>query len=156
MGFYNQATICINGHVVSSDKANYTPYCKSCGKETISKCINCNTHIRGSYEIPEILIFDNYEGAPPYCFNCGCPFPWTETLINNAIELISLDDNLSKEDKEIIKNALPDLIIDSPSSPVATAKYKKFIPKAATYVQDGLKNLLVDVVSETIKKSIWG
>lgn len=154
MGYYENATICLNGHTISETTANYTDFCSKCGKSTISVCTNCNEPIRGMYCEPASLIFD-YE-KPSYCFKCGNPFPWTETLIQNAIELISLDENLSDEDKEIIKNALPDLIVDTPTSPVATAKYKKFIPKAAQYIQDGMRNLLVDVVSETIKKSIWG
>ncbi|MFJ5564795.1 DUF2321 domain-containing protein [Lysinibacillus xylanilyticus] len=154
MTFYNNATICTNGHVISSTTSNSTPYCKSCGKETISKCQHCETTLRGAFE-SEYSFEINY-GAPSYCYICGKPFPWTEILINNAVELISLDDDLSDEIKEVIKNALPDLIIDTPSTPVATAKYKKFIPSAAKYVQDGLRNILIDVTSETVKKSLWG
>jgi len=154
MSFYNSATICKKGHVISSTASDYTPYCKLCGSESISKCQHCDTPLRGSYE-NEISIEWNYL-SPPYCYACGKPFPWTETLINNAVELISLDDNLSDEIKRIIKNALPDLIVETPSTPVAAAKYKKFIPSAAKYIQDGLKNLLIDVTSETVKKSLWG
>lgn len=154
MAFYNGATICTNGHVISSMKINYTPYCDKCGKDSISKCQNCNEHIRGSYE-DDYSLEMNYS-APSYCFNCGQSFPWTEKLINNAIELISLDDNLSGEVKEIIKDALPDLIVETSSTPVATAKYKKFISTASKYIQDGMRNLLIDVTSETVKKSLWG
>lgn len=152
--FYNGATICLNGHVISSMEPNYTPYCADCGKNSISNCQNCNENLRGSYE-DDYSIETDYL-APSYCFNCGQPFPWTEKLINNAIELISLDDNLPDDVKRIIKSALPDLIVETPSTAVATAKYKKFIPSAAKYVQDGLRNLLVDVASETVKKSLWG
>lgn len=155
-GYYRNATICLNGHVISAYNANSTPFCDECGKSTISTCPKCSTNIRGEYEDLEIVVLGGYYSRPSYCYNCGSPFPWTEALINNAVELISLDDNLSNEVKELIKNALPELIVETPSTPVATAKYKKFIPSAAKYVQDGLKNILVDVVSETVKKSIWG
>lgn len=154
MGYYKNATICLNGHVVSSYSSNYSQFCARCGKETISKCSNCNTSIRGSYKAPRTTKF-RYS-PPSYCRSCGNAFPWTETLLNNAVELISLDDDLSDEVKEIIKHALPDLIVETPSTPLATTKYKKFIPEAAKYVQDGLRSLLVDVVSETVKKSIFG
>lgn len=155
-GYYENATICINGHVVSSSKANYTSFCNSCGKSTISNCSNCSTSIRGNYEVPGVAVIGFPYYKPSYCYSCGHPFPWTETLINNAVELIALDENLSDEDKAIIKSALPDLIVETPTTPLATAKYKKFVPKAAKYIQDGLKNLLVDVASETVKKSLWG
>lgn len=155
-GYYLNATICLNGHVVSSTKAEYTPFCDICGKATISICSNCSKPIRGDYEVPGVAAIGFPYHKPSYCYNCGYPFPWTEQLINNAVELIALDEELTDEQKEILKNALPDLIVETPSTPVATAKYKKFIPKAASYIQDGLKNLLIDVVSETVKKSLWG
>lgn len=155
-GYYKNATICINGHVMSSSTAGSQPYCDICGKHTVSQCVNCSTAIQGDYEIPEIAVVGFSYYKPSYCYKCGHPFPWTETLINNAVELIALDDNLTDEDKAIIKSALPDLIVETPTTPLATAKYKKFIPKAAKYIQDGLKNLLVDVASETVKKSLWG
>lgn len=150
---FHYATICNNGHVASTFVYDYIPYCEKCGEKTISDCLKCGTGIRG---VPDTLNFPIHDyKAPSYCFSCGQAFPWTETLIKNAVKLISLDDNLSDEHKDIIKNALPDLIVEKPTSPVATAKYKKFIPGAAKYIQDGLKNLLVDVVSETVKKSLW-
>jgi hypothetical protein len=155
-GYYENATICINGHVISSSKAEYTQFCDICGKSTISYCSGCSTPIRGDYEVPGIAVVGFNYPRPSYCYKCGNAFPWTEQLLNNAVELISLDEKLSETDKEIIKYAFPDLIVETPSSPVAIAKYKKLIPRAASYVQDGLKNLLVDVVSESIKKSIWG
>lgn len=156
MGYYEHATICENGHVVSSSSANYTEFCSSCGESTISNCSNCSELIRGDYKVPGVAVVGNFYIKPSYCYKCGHPFPWTEKLLNNAVEIISLDENLSKEEKDIIKNAIPDLIVETPSAPVAVAKYRKFIPKAASYTKDGIKNLLVDVVSETIKKSIWG
>lgn len=154
MGVYNYATICTNGHVVNDSAYEYTPYCQTCGKETVSNCQKCETDIRGAY-MTEYGYETDYR-APSYCFNCGEPFPWTKILLNNAIELIALDDQLPNDIKEIIKNALPDLIVETPSTPVATAKFRKFIPEAAQYIQDGLKNLLFDVASETVKKTIWG
>lgn len=153
-GYYENATICINGHTISEIKAKYDDYCFRCGKETISSCTNCSVPIRGLYVLPDVFGFGYTK--PSYCFKCGIAFPWTQQLLNNAIELVALDEELSENDKEIIKNALPDLFIETPTTPVATAKFKKFIPKASSFVQDGLRTLLIDVVSETAKKSIWG
>lgn len=73
----------------------------------------------------------------------------------NAIEIISLNEYLSVEVKQVIKDAIPDLIVDSSMALVATAKYRKFIQSAADYTKDGLKKLLFDVVTESVKKSIW-
>lgn len=154
-GYYKNATICLNGHVASNSEANYRKHCKECGEITISNCVNCNSEIQGYYYSPGVLRSINYT-APNYCHDCGNPYPWTKKVLDNAVELVSLDDELTEEHKTIIRNAIPDLVIDSPTTPVAEAKYKKYMSNAADYVQEGVKNLLVDVVSETVKKSLFG
>lgn len=155
-GYYERATICLNGHVCSSYDANYRKHCKICGETTVSNCQSCNTPIQGRYTIPSVVDLASRYRKPSYCHNCGHAYPWTTRVIENAIELLALDEDLPEDQKEIVKLALPDLLVEKPSTPVAVAKYRKFIPKAATYIQDGLKNILVDVVSESVKKSIWG
>ena len=153
-GYYTNATICLKGHVSSSSNANYRKFCKECGEYTISNCSNCQSAIQGYYYVPGFL--DAYDcDAPNYCHECGNAYPWTEKILNNAIELVSLDEQLSEEHRSIIKNAIPDLIIDSPTTPVAQAKYKKYMSQATDYVQESARNLLIDVVSETVKKSLF-
>ncbi|PTJ69580.1 DUF2321 domain-containing protein [Mammaliicoccus sciuri] len=153
-GYYTRATICLNGHVSSSSEANYRKFCKECGESTISNCSKCQSAIQGYYYVPGFFGKINYD-APNYCHECGNPYPWTEKILINAIELVSLDEELSEEHRLIIKNAIPDLIIDSPTTPVAQAKYKKYMSQAADYVQEGARNLLIDVVSEAVKKSLF-
>lgn len=141
--------ICKNGHldkIVDGFTKPTRPFCSQCGEQILSNCPNCCHYIT-------TLISDDIK-VPNYCFNCGNAFPWTQNLIDNAVEIISLDEELSENQKEIIKNAIPDLIIESSSTPVAQAKYKKYMSRAAEYVQEGTRNLLIDVVSETVKKSI--
>lgn len=156
MGYYNGATICLNGHVISIYKANSQAYCSQCGNETFSKCSQCGAPIRGTYEQDGIIDLTGYYDKPYYCYQCGAAYPWTEKIIANAIELVSLDDELDETSKELIKSAVPDLLVDTPTTPVAVAKYKKGVAKAGQIVRDALYNLLIDVVSETIKKSLFG
>ncbi|KOS61715.1 DUF2321 domain-containing protein [Lysinibacillus agricola] len=155
-GYYDNATICLNGHVSSSRSSNYTKHCKTCGETTISNCESCNASIQGKYIVPGVLDLASKYKRPAYCHNCGLQYPWTSRVIENAIELLALDEDLPDDHKETIKLALPDLLVEKPSTPVAIAKYKKYIDKTQSYIKDGLKNILVDVVSETVKKSIWG
>lgn len=153
-GYYKNATICLNGHVSSSSTANYTKYCKDCGLSTISSCSNCSAPIQGYYYVPGFLGSVDYQ-LPYYCHECGSPYPWTNKILDNAVKLVSLDDELSEDHKTIIKNAIPDLIVDSPTTPLAQAKYKKYMSHAADYVQESARNLLIDVVSETVKKALF-
>lgn len=83
------------------------------------------------------------------------PYPWTQKILDNAVELLSLDDELDDNSKELIKSAIPELIVDSPTTPIAVAKYRKGISKAGLIVSDALRQLLVDVISETAKKALF-
>lgn len=132
---------------------NYEKYCSRCGMETVSNCDNCGALIKGRFAAKRNTRY--VYTRPSYCHKCGHALPWTQTILENAIELVSLDDSLNDEIKGIIKNALPDLIVETPTTPIAVAKYKKFIPAAAEYVKNGLRDLLVDVASETVKKAIF-
>ena len=156
MGHYNGATICLYGHIVSKCKANAQPFCSQCGKETYSKCKECGAGLRGTYEQDGVIDLTGYYKKPFYCYQCGAPYPWTERVIMNAVELISLDEELDEESKKLIKDAIPDLLVDSPTTPVAVAKYKKGISKAGKVVVNALYNLFVDIVSETVKKALFG
>ncbi|OEL06868.1 hypothetical protein AST13_02190 [Staphylococcus xylosus] len=153
-GYYKNATICLNGHVSSDSTANYRKFCKECGLATTSSCSNCSAPIQGYYYIPGFLGSSDYQ-VPYYCHECGSAYPWTDKILENAVELVSLDDELSEEHKTIIKNSIPDLIVDSPTTPLAQAKYKKYMSHAADYVQEGARNLLIDVVSESVKKALF-
>jgi hypothetical protein len=155
-GYYQNATICLNGHVSSSNSADYTKHCKVCGESTISNCQSCNTSIQGRYRYTGVAVLGNTYSKPNYCHNCGEPYPWTARVIENAIEILALDEDLAPEHKELVKLALPDLLVEKPSTNVAVAKYNKYIPQTQSFIKDGLKNILIDIVSEPIKKSLWG
>lgn len=66
MGHYNNATICLNGHVVSKYQANYQKFCSKCGKETYSKCPECNSPIHGKYEVDGIVDLSGSYNRPDY------------------------------------------------------------------------------------------
>lgn len=123
---------------------------------SFSFCPNCNAPIRGIYDNPGIAIIGKrpYD-IPYYCYECGSPYPWTNKILDNAVAIISMDENIDDNQKELIKNAIPALIIDSPETPVATANYQTIIGNAGQIVRNSLHNLLVDVVSETVKKTLF-
>ena len=153
---YNGATICANGHVVSKYNANHQRYCSTCGELTFSQCPKCNSVIRGLWDNPGVFVVGNrlYK-KPYYCYNCSAPYPWTQKILNNAVELLSLDNDLDEDSKEIIKNAIPDLIVDTISTPIAVANYKKVMNKAGQLVRGSLRQLLIDAVSESTKKLLF-
>ena len=157
--YYDTAQICINGHVINT-MAQTSPqsnqkFCTECGAETIMACPNCNASIRGYYHVEGVVGFFEYE-KPAYCYNCGQAFPWTNSSLEAAAELADELDGLNQEEKEQLKNSFPDLVRNTSKTVVAETRFKKIMKKAGAEAYDGMKSILIDVVSETVKKSIFG
>lgn len=154
MNFYN-AYICLNGHVSSSHSENANAsYCKHCGESIINTCPHCNCEIRGDQILEGIVGFFPYD-PPAYCYNCGKAFPWTERKLEALQELVEFDENMQQEQKEyIIKNS-PSIVVDTPKSKVVATKLKAFLSKASSATASAVRDIIVDVASEAVKKTIY-
>lgn len=156
---YDSAQICINGHVINSmagtDPTHNKKYCEDCGAETITNCKSCNAPIKGSYHYPNILPMGLGYDPPKFCDNCGNPLPWTENKLKAAKELGELTDSLSAEEKVDLQSSIEDLVKDTPNVPVAQIKVKKYLTKAGKEITQGMRDILIDLVSETIRRTIW-
>ncbi len=152
---HDVAQICLNGHVANSSSQGFPQFnkkfCDKCGAQTITECPNCHTPIQGSYR--ESMSF-GYE-APRFCFNCGRPFPWTEAKTRAAHDLAMELDGLSEHDREILARSIDDLIKESPATPVAATRFKKIMVKVGASAASMFREILVDVLSETAKKTLF-
>ncbi|MFC5792303.1 DUF2321 domain-containing protein [Thalassorhabdus alkalitolerans] len=158
-GSHDIAQICLNGHTITS-RYNRSPelranFCNQCGEKTITKCIQCQNHIRGYYSVPGVISTRSYN-VPSYCHACGSSYPWTEEKLLAAKELAEILDDLTDEEQEELKKSLDDLVKDGPRTVVATTKFKSLLSKTGSEISTGFKDILVGVVSESVKKSIWG
>ncbi len=151
---YCGATICLNGHVQSDSLAQSEKYCSRCGVETFSECPKCSAPIRGQSKPKGTILANSKYMKPYYCYQCSFPYPWTSKIINNAVELASLDE-IGEENIQLIRDAIPDLIVETPKTPVAVTKYKKGISNARGFIKDALRQLLVDVVCELAKQQLF-
>lgn len=160
MGEYDTAQICTNGHVINECAATLplhnSPYCSKCGAETIMSCQHCQARILGSYHSPGVLSFGGMMTAPAFCRNCGKAFPWTATRIETARLLADETDSFSSTEREELKLTFDDLVRDTPKTTLATSRFKKFMSKTGKETAQAFRDILVDVVSESVKKSIWG
>lgn len=158
MGTYRVAQICLNGHMINdesdSNSIHNKKFCTKCGQPTITACPVCQAKIRGHYDIDGVYT-PSITAVPKYCHECGSPYPWTQSILDNALELLSLDANIDANTKMIIHDAIPNLITETPSTPVSVEKYKISVGTISQYVREGLHNLLVDVVSESVKKLLF-
>lgn len=71
-------------------------------------------------------------------------------------ELIGEFDELSEEERGQLVGTLDDLLSDTPKRTVAASRFKRLVGKAGQAAAEGLRSILVDVMSEAARKAIWG
>jgi len=156
--YYDTAQVCLNGHSIN-DMARLYPehnkkFCSKCGAQTITECQSCKASIKGYYHCSVAVI--GFEYVPPkFCDNCGKPYPWTESKLKAAQELADEAENLTPAERDILKQSLDDLIRDTPNTQVAALRFKKLAAKAGDVILGGLRDIMVDVASETAKKILF-
>jgi hypothetical protein len=160
--WYDTAQICVNGHVTTdmlkTAPAHAQKFCSECGAPTITACENCGESIRGEYFVPGAIALGSHYSPPKYCHACGAIFPWTAKTLEAARELAD-DLALSDDEKQIIKDKLPDIAQDTPTAEVSAIKVKRLLDKArpaGSVVVGVLYKLLIDYASETTKKILTG
>jgi len=112
--------------------------------------------IRGTYHIEGVVRFSDDYTPSAFCHNCGKAFPWTERKIASAVELVEVGADLSPEEMQQFRSDLTELTKDSPKTQVASLRFKKVMGKAGKSIASGVRDIVVDVLSESAKKAIWG
>lgn len=100
-----------------------------------------------------ILAIPRFE-APSYCYGCGTAFPWTQRKIEAAQELADEIDELTPDEKEKLKNSIPDLTRDTARTELASVRFKKLIAKAAPTLGTAIKDIVVSIATDAAKKSM--
>jgi hypothetical protein len=95
------------------------------------------------------------EDEPPrFCHKCGSPYPWTEAGIEAARELAREAENLNKDERGLLEQSLDDVIRDSPRTGLAAERIKRLLTKASKGTAQAIRDILVDIASETAKRSL--
>lgn len=156
-------SVCLNGHQYSSTLdwgQSGSGFCETCGAELISSCTNCNYPIAGNFDGSgdswmDLTWISRQVPIPSYCNHCGHPYPWTQSTIESAQELIEMSD-LEQSDKDKFKETIPDILTDTPKTKVAAQKFNIYVKIVGSSLGSALRDVLVDIASETAKKAIWG
>ena len=159
MGTYRVAQVCLNGHTITRAVDRMPElqekFCSKCGEVTIMECLSCVTPIRGEFETEGVLILGSGYTAAAFCYTCGKPFPWTQKRVKAAIELVQAADIEGQELAQFERD-VQSLTKDSSETTIASIRFKKIMGKVGSSIAGGVKDILVDVVSEAAKKAIWG
>lgn len=155
---FDTAQVCLNGHLINAC-AQTRPqrsekFCTKCGAETVVACPLCKAAIRGYFHIPRVYS-PGPKNPPAFCHECGKPYPWTERRIEAARELADESVELDSGEKESLKATFNDLVRDTPKTPLAAQRFQKLWAKMKGPAAGTMKEILVQIVSETATKLIF-
>lgn len=155
MGYYDIGQICLSGHIINGSYNEFPEYskeyCPKCGEKTIICCPKCNNYIQGDHH----NFYSAISNPPAFCPYCGEPYPWTKEKLDSTNELLSLESALSQEELDYFKQNLNSVLIDTPKTKLVATKLKLAINKTSSVVGSALRDILVDIASETAKKIIF-
>ncbi len=158
-GFYDLGQVCENGHAVNgharSDPVRNEKHCSMCGARTITVCPSCSMEIRGTYEVPGVVVLGAGYAPPAFCHECGQPYPWTADGLRAAE---SLADEMALPDDEtaLLKESVRDMVRETPNAPVAKARFKRIIRNVEGEAKGAMRAVLTNITSKAIIESIFG
>jgi hypothetical protein len=154
--------ICESGHVITS-YLNRIPtlgkisFCDVCGEPTIRNCTKCGALIRGAWRVEqskeELSAHSLGDYRPPnFCWQCGTAFPWISSAMQLAVEAVAAD--LTPAEAEEFRENLEELLKQTPRAQSLTTRFKQLWSKLRAPAADSIKNIFVEVASETLKRVI--
>jgi len=159
MGYYDVAQVCLNGHIINDNYKNSPEFnqdfCEQCGEKTITECPNCHEPIKGSYHVEDAFGYmrDVPGYTPPsFCHKCGNAFPWIQTALDSAKELLDIDESINDNEKELLINSMKGISKDTPKTEVSALKIKKIAKKLGADTYDAFIKIAVNIGTEMAKK----
>lgn len=156
-GYYTTAEVCPNGHHTTAS-AETSPalrsnFCPEWGEATFTNCKDCGGQIRGDYHVPGVVGF--WEWSPPnYCHQCGEPYPWTTRRLATAKAMADEIDRLTPQDREILKQSLPELGRDSPRTDLAVTRYSKLREKMGKTAASAFDKVVGALATAAVKTTL--
>jgi hypothetical protein len=150
------ALICLNGHVINphyrSRPQFNQDFCDRCGKPAIAACPDCQSPIPGF----PVNLSATIEQAPAFCAGCGKPYPWHLGKLRAAHAMADELEGLDDAQRALLKASIDDIAGETPMSEVAVTRVKKMIRDLPTTVGERIRQLVVDIASETAVKFLKG
>lgn len=178
-GYWDNTLVCEGGHVQTAELDREPEWknligcaCEQCGKTLITACPGCNSPIRGKHivettwstqvnyvistsrpvtktSVPETYVL------PAYCPQCRSPYPWTASILQAANNAVDIMDELTDDEKSVLKANTPSLLVDSPQSGPAASVVSKILNKVGEISKEAFKKAIADVASDFIKSVLF-
>ena len=153
MNYY--AFVCENGDTMISSQPLTTPlFCKKCGTKMLSKCPSCGRAIEEWHRSDDFIAGKPRYARANYCQGCGKPYPWTQTALDAAKELILESEELDILQRQKLAESLPDLITETPKTQVAVVRVRKAMLSVGKFTADGIHQFIIDFGCELAKKQL--
>ncbi len=115
-------------------------FCAECGAKTMGKCHGCGVFIQ--YNDSKV----HY--VPNYCTECGEPFPWVSSALQELGRVTDEANELTPGEKDALKRAYPELTKNTAKTRGAVetlkAYFSRFSPPAMAIVRTVLVNVMTD------------
>ena len=143
----------INDHA-DTRKEHNKPFCPQCGAATITSCPKCNAKLQGDYEVEGVCIIGGITSVNSFCYNCGNPYPWTQSALLAVSGLIYEEECIPDDLKDRTVASLKDIIAETPQTTLAATRIKKCLFSAGKFTAEGIRQFVIDFGCELAKKTL--
>jgi hypothetical protein len=120
------------------------PFCATCGAPSINACPHCQSLIEVEYP----------GGRPSYCARCGKALPWTDAALAAAREYTDELEQLTQDEKAVLKGTFDDLVCDTDRTPLAVSRFRRLVDRVGPLAGGVLKKIVETVATEAAKKAL--
>lgn len=128
-----------------------------CGTLVITACSHCSSPIRGRaiYHDDEgdYLTSEQLDPAS-YCYSCGSPYPWTQQNLDALDETLELLIELDDEKKREVRQAVRDVLVESPRSAPAVLRIKKIAKGMEALGRQIMVEFITKIAAESLKSQL--
>lgn len=160
---YDIQQVCENGHQITGcyqiRESERQQFCQKCGALTIIACRTCGKEIQGD-EIENDVLMDEWSRGwhsidssvvPSYCRNCGKPYPWTESKIAAALQMLEEFGDLNDEEKRTIEQDINNIAKDIPQTKLSAMRIKRILGKCGKVAYDVVMEFASKTAAEILK-----
>jgi hypothetical protein len=154
----------MSGHVITASwretPAHRRASCTVCGAATIEECPACGGPIGGVYRdlLASLAAAEVGENvtipAPAYCPECGCPYPWTQAVLDQLRQAAGEASELTDDERQELADGLESMVRETSGHQHKAKRVGELLKKAGVGVAAVVRDIFVEVSAEVAKKQL--